>query len=315
MESEDVSIITKVCIRPDSKIPFIDWQASLHAAISEFPGFVSLAISGSEKRDISQWTIVERFSKGKYINEWRVSGVRIKLFEELKPMLNFESGHGMEEVDADSFNKQGFVTEVFVTEVSPDKISAYKKWIAKIHWVEAKFPGFRGVYVQSPMQGSGKNWVTFLQFDNTENLDRWLTSSERKEVLAESQNFIRSLESHRVISPYAGWFSSISKDPLTAPPAWKQAMIVLLVLFPLVMLEMIFLSPLIAGLNKSLGTFIGNVISVGLVTWPTVPMAIWCLGWWLSPSPEKAKWATTVGTFLVLLLYAIEVVVFWHFVK
>ncbi len=208
----------------------------------------------------------------------------------------------------------GSVTEVIVTQVSPDKEEAFQKWAAKIHHAEAKFPGFRGVYVQSPRQSKGHSWITLLQFDSTANLDRWLDSSERQEVLKESSDFITSLESHRMVSPYAGWFASIAQTG-EIPSVWKQTMIVLLVLFPIVMFELKYLMPWIEGLNSSVGTFIGNAISVTLISFPMMPIAIVFLGWWLAPAGKNRLQKTILGTIMVLGLYLIEIVLFWRFLS
>ena len=51
-------------------------------------------------------------------------------------------------------------------------------------------------------------------------------------------------------------------------------MLVILMLFPIVMLEIRFLSPLLKGVNTSPATFIGNVISVFLLAWLFMPIAI-----------------------------------------
>lgn len=205
------------------------------------------------------------------------------------------------------------VTEVFVTEVIPEKEVEYRQWLAKIHQVESRFPGFKGIYVGPPSQGK-KNWITLLQFDSVAHLDQWLTSAERKQVLEESKELVNSLESHRLISPYACWFKSVEPNPALLPAVWKQAMIVLLVLFPIVMLEFKLVNPRLTGLNISLATFIGNAISVSLVTWPMVPLAIAFLHWWLLPEGKEALSKTILGCFVVIGLYLIEILVFWSFV-
>ena len=83
--------------------------------------------------------------------------------------------------------------------------------------------------VQSPQKGHGRNWITLLQFDFAEKLNDWLASPERQEVLKEGESLVESMESHRVISPYAGWFSSVYKKDGEIP-LWKQTMVVLLAL-------------------------------------------------------------------------------------
>ncbi|MBN9376886.1 MAG: hypothetical protein J0H93_00770 [Chlamydiales bacterium] len=54
--------------------------------------------------------------------------------------------------------------------------------MAKIHEAEARFPGFKGVYVKPPRETQGKTWITLLQFDTPENLDLWLHSAERADL-------------------------------------------------------------------------------------------------------------------------------------
>lgn len=309
---EKATIITnKIHVNAKSMNDFADWQAKLNATIAFFPGFVSLEILSPTETSQTDWLIVQRFDHSDSLFAWSKSKERMKLQNELKKLLA-NNDEAIQEVESEDSNAQSSVTEVFVTQVNPGRENAYREWIAKIHQVEAKFPGFRGVYVQAPSKGQGVNWITLLQFDTPENLDCWLSSSERKEVLKQSKQLIASLESHRVISPYAGWFASIAKDG-EMPSVWKQTMIVLLVLFPIVMLELKFLSPLIANLNSSLATFIGNAISVTLIAWPAMPIAIFFLGWWLSPKGNNQQRTTIFGSGLLILLYLLEIAIFWDF--
>jgi uncharacterized protein len=308
---EKTRIITKIRIRPECQTAFVDWQANFHAAIATFPGFVSLEILSPSEPEQPDWLIVQRFSTEENFFAWHESKERSILFEELKPFLPINDVDAIREIEVGPLDAHGGITEVFVTQVSPDKENIYRKWTAKIHQAEAKFPGFRGVFVQAP-QGKSQNWMTFLQFDTAENLDRWLSSPERQHVLNDANSLITSIESHRMISSFAGWFSSVSKAGVI-PPVWKQTMIVLLVLFPIVMFELRYLSPWTSTLNSSVGTFIGNAISVTLISWPMMPIAIWFLGWWLSPEPTKHLRATITGTCVVIVLYFLEIAILWNF--
>lgn len=305
---EETCLITKLLINPASVNNFADWQARINSVIASFPGFLSLEISAPKEPQQPGWVIVQRFHTSDDVSAWQISKERLDLLEELKPMLAKGGVNAIREEKKVGFDKEGYVTEVFVTQVNPAKKDIYNKWMSKIHQVEAKFPGFQGVYVQSPKEG--ENWITLLQFDTTENLDRWLNSPERQKVLDESKSLIDSLETHRVMSPYAGWFASVSKGG-EAPPVWKQTMLILLVLFPIVMLELKFLNPWTNLLNPSLGTFIGNAISVTLVSWPTLPFAIWSLRWWLTPEGNRDFKTTLKGTFIVLGLYLLEIALLW----
>lgn len=310
MSIEDSIILTtKVRIRPDAQEAFVNWQAKLHGVVVKFPGFISLEVCSTPNIFLN-WEITQRFDTAKNATAWRQSKQFQELKKELANMLEGGS-NGLQEEESQSSSIKSGVTEVFITKVSPGQEKVFRDWIAKMHKVEAQFPGFRGLYVQAPSGSQNHNWISLLQFDTTENLDRWLSSSERQKILTESESFISSLESHRMISPYAGWFSSISTG-VKAPAAWKQGMMVLLVLFPIVMLEMKYLNPLLVSLNRSLGTFIGNFISVGLVTWPLMPYAIRAFNWWLSPPASKEWQWTWLGLLIVLILYALSVILLWN---
>ena len=107
---------------------------------------------------------------------------------------------------------------------------------------------------------------------------------------------------------FSGWFANDQRQ--APPPAWKQTCLVLLVLFPVVMLEIRFLSPLLSGLSVAVSTFIGNAISVSVVSWPLMAVAIYGLGWWLRPAAER-RWRTELlGASTIVGLYALELLIF-----
>lgn len=298
----------EVSVLPSANKSFVEWQSKFNSKLAAFPGFVSLEFLSPTQQQ-SHWLIVERFSNEESLARWRDSLIRNQLMDELKKLA---ASDGIREISMKESELQGGVTEIFVTEVHAEKDQAYRDWAAKIHQAEASFPGFRGVYVQSPKERGEGHWITLLQFDTRENLDNWLKSPERNELLKESSVLISSMESHRVISPYAGWFASIAKVGVL-PPVWKQTMLVLLVLFPIVMLELKYLSPLTAGLNFSLGTFIANAISVSLISFPMMPIALYFLGWWLLPDSRKRLQWTIFGAAIVIVLYLLEIAFFWFF--
>lgn len=307
MEQNNITT-TRITVKPEARRTFFDWQAKLNGLIGSFDGFVSLEFLSPQDK-IDEWVITIRFKDEKGVKHWRHSSICQEMFKELKSLVREKEL--VTTVGSVSDMRSG-ITEVIVTQVAPGTEEEYRKWSGKIHEVEAKFPGFKGVYVQSPASTKGGNWITLLQFDSQENLDRWLNSAERKAVLEESTSLITSLESHRVISPYGGWFSSIAKAG-AVPAVWKQTMVVLLVLFPIIMFEIKFLNPHIGNLGPSLSTFIGNAISVTLLAYPAMPFAIKCLRWWLVPtSPRKS--ISTLGALLVIALYLFEIAIFWNFV-
>ena len=303
---EKPTILTlKINLVDNTASAFADWQAHFNAKVVEFPGLVSLEFLSPTDTQ-KEWLVVQRFVDEAHEKSWKESEQYRSLISDLEQIAK----NKIQEVSEEESDIREGVTEVIVTKVSPNAEHVYKAWSARIHQEEAKFPGFRGVYTQAPMPGKGSHWITLLQFDTMENLDRWLTSSERDKIISDGSAFLSSLETHRVISPYAGWFASISKVG-EVPSVWKQTMIVLLVLYPIVMLELRYLSPLTSGLDLSVGTFIGNALSVSLIAFPMMPIAIGLLGWWLVPKDNQNRNFVSIGgTCLVIFLYLLEILFF-----
>jgi antibiotic biosynthesis monooxygenase (ABM) superfamily enzyme len=301
------SIATKLRVIDGAHAAFSRWQARLTRAATVQPGFLSIEFipvhAGS-----SEWRAVQCFRTPEQLDAWLRAPNRQRLFGEGAIWLDGTSG----DESAPDFHGSGSVTEVIVTAVQPGQESAFHAWCEAIQTAQGEFPGYMGTLVQAPPSDAQPVWTTLVRFSKPEQLDAWLVSSQRDELLRQSEGLVASWKSHRMPSSFAGWFPGGQVEQ-SAPAAWKQAAIVLLVLFPAVMLELRFLSPLLAGLNPAIATFVGNAISVGLVTWPLAPLAIRSLRWWLQPDPASRARADMFGVATVAALYAIELGMFWHF--
>jgi uncharacterized protein len=155
LNDKSTILTLKINLRPDKKVEFAAWQALLNARLALFPGFLSIEFI-SPPNSAQSWIIVQRFGNPADLSSW----IRSKEYTDLRSNLKnqFAQGDIKEELSEMSEAQHG-VTEVFVTQISPEKESEYRNWIAKIHQVEATFPGFRGVYVQAPQKGIGKKFL------------------------------------------------------------------------------------------------------------------------------------------------------------
>jgi antibiotic biosynthesis monooxygenase (ABM) superfamily enzyme len=201
------------------------------------------------------------------------------------------------------------VTEVIFSKVRSGMADRYREWAARIQSAQARYPGYRGLYLQPPPDGKDGHWTSILRYDSAAHLEGWMNAPERKALLAETKEFIESEDFTRLETAFPGW---VPIDPVTGkgPPNWKAAMLVLLGLFPIVMLEMKFLSPILTGwdIHASLGTFIGNSISVALTTFLTMPLFVRRFHWWLFP---KNSTASARGLGILAILFALEVIALW----
>jgi uncharacterized protein len=300
-----VSAIAMVLrVRDGAQTAFFSWQARMAATAAAAPGFLSIEfipVLGSHR----EWQMVLQFRDAQSLSEWRGSQPRSRLHAQARPLLDRSAS--LNETAAPDFHAQHSVTEVITTHVTAKQKTAFLQWSARIQEAQAEFPGYRGTYLQSPSEQQ-RFWTTLIRYATPKHLDAWLGSPERRRLVTESEAFVESWSSRRLAAPFAGWFLAEEVD--CTPPSWKQSMVVLLMLFPIVVLELRFLIPLMRGLNPVFGTFLGNAISVGLLAWPVMPLANRALDWWLRPPPPRLRSMTRLGTALLLGLYLLEILAF-----
>jgi uncharacterized protein len=152
-----------------------------------------------------------------------------------------------------------------------------------------------------------------VRFDTAEHFEAWMNSPERAELLSESKVFIEQEQLLRLATSFPGW---VPINPLTGkgPPNWKTALLVILGVYPMVMLEIRFLSPFLTslGFRAALTTFIVNCLTAAATTFILMPRFIRLFGWWLFDDPKKPAWVEPAGLLTVVGLYAIEIASVWH---
>ena len=158
------------------------------------------------------------------------------------------------------------------------------------------------------------HWLAILRFDTEANLQAWLNSPERQKLLQEATPFTEEFHARIVRTGFDQWFP-VPTAGASPPAVWKQNMLVLLMLYPVVFLFGVFVqTPLLTGraaLPFAVALFIGNVASVLLLNY-LVPWTGNRFTWWLQPVGAKG-WRTDVaGTALVVALYAAMVLAFWR---
>jgi antibiotic biosynthesis monooxygenase (ABM) superfamily enzyme len=310
--SEPAVLIASAKLRPGEDRAFSAWQARHNAVIGKFPGFISSDVMPPSQPESNEWTIVLNFRSQDELAAWQRSSERAELVGDAIPLLEGGSLGEVARLDRPGEPPGQNVTEVIFSKIKPGMDDTYREWAVRIQAAQAKYSGYGGMYLQPPAEKDGP-WTTIIRFDTAEHLEAWMEAPERKELLAESKAFIDQEQLMRLATSFPGW---VPINPVTGkgPPNWKTALLVVLGLFPIVMLEMRFLSPILAalGLHASLATLIGNIISVSGTTFLTMPLCIRWFGWWLFTEEKTPRWITPVGLGFVAALFAVEVGALWY---
>ena len=309
--SEPAVLIATAKVRPGKEDAFATWKAHHDTIIAKFPGFISSDIMPPDEHS-DAWTIVLNFKSPDLLTDWQQSKERGAVIAELLPLLTGgDIGEAMQRETPQAAQPGTNVTQVILSKIKPGMEDAYRAWAAKIQQAQSRYPGYRGMYLQPPSSSDG-HWTTLLRYDTAAHLEAWMAAPERAALLRESKAFIENEELMRLATSFPGW---VPINPATGkgPPDWKTAMLVLLGLFPIVMLELRFLNPVLTrlGLHASLATFIGNALSVAATSFITMPLCVRWLGWWLFPSDASTFRITSKGVAILIVLFAVEILALW----
>lgn len=303
------ALIATAKVHPGSEAAYAAWQGRFSTVISKFPGFIGTdIIPPPVKTPKEAWTLIMNFESEEELSTWQRSPERGTLIGEVAPLL--DGGDLGETISTEGAGvaPAADVTEVIFSKVTRGMADRYREWATRIQAAQAGYPGYRGMYLQPPTGGEDAgHWTSIIRYDSAVHLEAWMNAPERKTLLAETKEFVESEEHMRFATAFPGW---VPIDPMTGegPPNWKAAMLVLLGLFPIVMLEMKFLNLKTYGINASLAMFIGNVISVGLTSFLTMPLFVKWFEWWLFPKGNQ-KVVTAKGVGILCVLFTLEVLI------
>ena len=203
------------------------------------------------------------------------------------------------------------VTVVVTHRVSPENVEDFLAWQDRLRVAEGEFAGFRGTELFRPVEGVQEEWTTLYRYENATDLDKWLMSKERQDLLAEGEKF-SDFRSSTIDNSFGSWFAFDEHGNQVPPPSeTKSAIAVWVGLYPTVMLLSLALSPL--GMPLWLGLLVGNLLSSFIMSFVTMPYYVNpLLKHWLRPPPDmptaRTNWR---GIGIVAAVTAFWVAVFY----
>jgi uncharacterized protein len=309
---EGVTIVTQTRVRPGNEDAFAQWQKGTSEAIARFRGFVQQTVMPPSPPAQVDWVILQRFATTEGATAWLNSKERRDRLAGAQAMLI-----GPDDVHLVADRGEGVlpapVSAVISTRIKPGSEAAYRAWEQRIAAVQSKAPGFQGYRFEPPVPGVQEDWLAILRFDNEANLQAWFESPERQKLVEEAKPFTEEFHARIARTGFDQWFTLPAGH---SAPAWKQNMLVLLMLYPVVFLFGAWVDkPLISGwanLPFAAALFIGNVASVILLNY-LVPWISGRFSWWLQPASKTTPTKDIAGAALLMTLYAALVAAFWQF--
>jgi antibiotic biosynthesis monooxygenase (ABM) superfamily enzyme len=305
------TIVTQTCPAPEHAEAFAAWQNETSRVAAGFQGFLRQTVLPPSPPAQVDWVILQHFVDRPSAVEWLRSSARLERVEAVQKLVVGRDDVHLVSGDGTAAGRSP-VSAVISTRVKPGQEQAYRQWEQRIAKAQAQAPGFEGYRLEPPIPGIQEDWLAIVKFDSNENLRGWLDSPERARLVAESGRFTDEYHTRIARTSFDQWFD-VTNGTGTPAPVWKQNMVVLLMLYPVVFLFGVFVqTPLLvgrAGIPFAAALFIGNVVSIVLLN-HLVPWTNQRLGWWMQPSGRAAADTGMKGIALVCGLYALMVVVF-----
>ncbi len=295
-------------VRPGCEEAFLAWQHALNRAASHYPGFIAAEINPPTPVQ-PQWSLIYRFDSVPNLQAWINSATRQ---ERLAEGMRYLDGPSTQQVVTGGASPPDtLVTAVVTHRVPPEHVDEFLSWQDRLWLAENEFPGFRGSEIFRPIEGVQDEWTALYRYDSAADLDRWLTSAERQQLLDEGKRF-SDFQLRTIDNSFGSWFTFEGDGGQTHPLSeFKTVIAVWVGLYPTVMLLALAMSP--AGMPVWLDRLFSNLLGSFVMTYVTMPFYVnRLLKRWLYPSPDAPKTATNLRAAVVItVVMVLWAVLFW----
>jgi antibiotic biosynthesis monooxygenase (ABM) superfamily enzyme len=241
------------------------------------------------------YVVLYRYGRGENLREWLSSAQRQEYLKEmsallLEPSVEFYFAHGRQPA--------GTASSVFAYRINEGCEQAFRIWRQRILEEVRKWPGFLGTESFDSVEGTDPEFVVVVRFDSREHLDGWLESPVRKAYMKEVGQYVDRYTLRRIGSGFEGWFDI---SPNSAPPArWRQALVILSALFPVIMVMRQLLSPVFHWFPLPVAFLILLTVDMVFLTYVVMPHYSRMMQFWLSPAGSW-NWRRELAGLAILL--------------
>ncbi len=295
-------------VRPGLTDLFLQAQEEISSTMTRFPGFLGKELIRPSPGLQEEWVAIFRFASTPALQGWLESGERRKMLEKISACIE---GEPLVQIVAGVAEETPPVTVVFSHRVKAGGQAAFQAWRHEILRAMAEWPGFLGVDIFDSQPGVQEEWVHICRFESAAALEGWMASPVRAACVAKLPGLIDGYTTRPLASGLGGWFAfDDTPDRATPPPAWKQAFLVTLGLYPTVMLFMLLVDPWLEWLPFPVQMIFSNIICVTLLTWPVMPWLNRRFRGWLSES--ERRWAGACLIVAMLVAWVVLFVFIWR---
>jgi antibiotic biosynthesis monooxygenase (ABM) superfamily enzyme len=268
------TIIVSRRVLPGHEREFERWNGRIRSAAERWPGHLGSEAQPPDEAHPDEWVIVYRFDTAEHLEAWMTSSERSTLIAEGNTLL----AAPVREQRLVQSSPERAVTAVMTQRVRSDAWEEFRRVHASTTLQMRDFEGFISCELVEPVRGMQDDHVVVFTFDSRPNLDRWLSSETRRRVVTDLESLIEGERTLNVVGGFAGWFSNPGGSQ---PRRWKQAVAVLIALFPTTLTLSIIQREFFAGAPFVAALFVSNVLGIAALTWVLMPPLTRLLDRWL----------------------------------
>lgn len=268
------TVIVSRRVRPGAEQDFRRWHDRVRAAASEFEGHIGSELQPPSDAHPDEWVTIYRFASARELEAWLNSPVRAALIADSMDLLEgpVREQRLMEPAAA------GAVTAVMSQRIRADAEDDFRRIYAQLSSEMSSFEGFLRSDLLEPVPGVQDEHVIVFSFASKQDLDRWLDSDERQRLVDDLMPLVEGDRTLSVVGGFAGWFPTSGAPQ---PVRWKQAVVVLIALYPTTLTLGLLQRWLLPDAHWALALFASNVLGIAILTWILMPRLTRWLSSWL----------------------------------
>jgi antibiotic biosynthesis monooxygenase (ABM) superfamily enzyme len=252
---------------------FQRWLRRLRRAIGRSSGYIGMTVQPPDEFHPCEWVVIYQFRTERDLDAWLCSAQRAALIAECDAYLvDRPIEQRIVQPRTDS------VTLISAVRLRRGAEEAHRRLHENAVAAARALGGVLRHQLIPAVAGAQPETVALLTFHTREDLDRWMRSAQRRDILRAMSALTENERTVNVVGGYAGWFS----PPGAAPKQWKQAIAVVFGLIPV--------SLIVTAVRQSIAPDIplwalvplNAVANVTILTWVVMPLITRALRSWLA---------------------------------
>lgn len=173
------------------------------------------------------------------------------------------------------------VTAVIARRPWPGREAELQAWAERFVEAAREFAGFVEASIYPPHAPDNDDLVIAMTFDRAETLTQWERSDIRATMREAARPLVKGRPRAQSASGLEGLFGGRERLPITPPPKWKTAIVIIVAIYPFNLLFQWALGPSLADWPLALRLLPGSILAPAYVAWLGAPAVSRVLRSWL----------------------------------